>query len=204
MAQLFALPFAITCWLESAFSAKSEIIFTFWAHVFASLPGLPGVFLRRGFYSLVLQKCSTNCHIGFGSFFSHRQSIVEDNVYMGNYCMVGSAHLKQNCLIGSRASLLSGTEQHTRNEKTGSWEAFSKDNQQQITIGANTWIGEGAVIMANTGIGCQIGAGTVLSTPTGDYVVMAGNPARFIKKLAEIPSIETITENSVHANTAIK
>lgn len=193
LAQLIALPFALTCWLETLFSKHMEVIFVFWTNVFALLPGLPGVFLRRGFYSLTLDKCSLDCHIGFGSFFCHRDSIVEDNVYIGNYCSIGSAFIGQNSLIGSRSCLLSGSGQHVHNDETGVWEAFSADNKRQIQIGKNVWIGEAAVLMANIGEGSQIAAGAVIANDTKAYVLLAGNPARFIKNLPLPATIETVT-----------
>lgn len=183
LSQLIALPFVFTCWLESLVSKNVEVIFVFWTNIFALLPGLPGVFLRRGFYSMTLQKCSLDSHIGFGSLFSHRNSIIEDNVYIGNYCTIGSAHIGESSLIGSRSSLLSGSNQHVHNDETGTWGAFSTDNIQQIKIGKNVWLGEGAIVMANIGVGCQIAAGAVISSDTKDYVLLAGNPARFVKRL---------------------
>lgn len=181
LAQLFVMPFAFTCWIEKNLSSSSESIFSFWTHFFALLPGIPGVFLRRGFYSLTLDKCSVNCHIGFGSIFAHRRAIVEDNVYLGLYCTVGAAHLGKNCLIGSHASLISGSAQHTRNDDNGEWLAFSSHGMIQIKIEANVWVGEGAIIMADVGRGSLIAAGSVINTKIKKNVVMAGNPARFVK-----------------------
>lgn len=181
--QFLALPFAITCWLENSLRKDSEVIFVFWTNVFALLPGLPGVFLRRGFYSLTLQSCALNCHIGFGSMFCHRKSVVEEYVYIGNYCTIGSAFLGQHSLIGSRVSLLSGSSQHLHNDETGEWGAFSQANIKQINIGEHAWLGEAAVIMADVGKGSQIAAGAVITTDTRDYVVLAGNPARFVRNL---------------------
>jgi acetyltransferase-like isoleucine patch superfamily enzyme len=184
LSQILSLPFAATSWLESLLRKESEVIFIFWSNLFALVPGLPGAFLRRGYYSLTLDKCSMNCHIGFGSMFTHRSSRVEDNVYLGNYCTIGSAILGKNSLVGSRSSLLSGSQQHKHNDETGEWEAFSPENIRQITVGANVWIGEGAIIMANIGEGCQIAAGAVITNDTKSFIVLAGNPARFIKNLA--------------------
>jgi acetyltransferase-like isoleucine patch superfamily enzyme len=191
LSQLIALPFVLTCWLESLVSKKVEVIFVFWTNIFALLPGLPGVFLRRGFYSLTLEQCSLDSHIGFGSLFSHRNSVIEDNVYIGNYCSIGSAHIGENSLIGSRSSLLSGSGQHIHNDETGTWGAFSTDNIKQIQIGKNVWLGEAAIVMADIGEGCQIAAGTVISNDTKSYVMLAGNPARFVKSLPLPAQLQT-------------
>lgn len=201
LAQLVTLPIALTCWAEYTLNRNSEVVFSFWTNVFALIPGLPGVFLRRGFYSLTLEQCSTNCHIGFGSMFCHRSAIVEEKVYLGNYCTIGSAHLGKNCLIGSRASLLSGSEQHVYNDESGEWSSFTQAGMRQIHIGANAWVGEAAIIMANVGEGTQVAAGAVISSDTRAHVVVAGNPARFIKNL---PVSKPYSEQDIALDTASK
>lgn len=190
LCQLLALPMAITCWLETALSKHSESIFSFWTHVYSILPGLPGVFLRRAFYSLTLEKCSLNSYIGFGTIFAHRSTIVEDNVYTGIYCSIGSAHLGKNCLIGSHSSLLSGNTQHVRNDDNGEWMPFSSDNINRINIAENVWIGEGAILLASIGKGSLVAAGAVVNTNVKANIVVAGNPARFVKSFALPPSID--------------
>jgi acetyltransferase-like isoleucine patch superfamily enzyme len=173
-------PAAFLCWSEKICGKQSEHIFLICAHCFAPLPGRPGAYLRRAFYRLTLEKCSPHCHIGFGSFFTHRKVIVEDYVNVGAYTMIGSANLGTRCLIGPRVSILSGKEQHVRDEK-GEWSPFSQERMVMIKIGPDTWIGDGTVIMADVGRGCQIGACTVISTPVKDNVLVAGNPARYVK-----------------------
>lgn len=53
-----------------------------------------------------------------------------------------------------------------------------------ISIGDNTWIGEGVIIMPGVtiGKGCVIGAHSVVSKSIPDYCVAVGSPARPIKK----------------------
>ena len=125
--KMIVLPFVIVCKLEEKFtSGPSEVVFGTCAHILAMLPGLPGAFLRRGFYSMTLEKCSPHCHIGFGTLISHRNTTLEDHVYIGSYALIGSAHIGEHALIGSRASILSGTEVRVRGEN-GMWTKFSSD-----------------------------------------------------------------------------
>lgn len=183
LCQILILPLALPCKLEELLISKNaETIFHFCSQCMAMIPGLPGVFLRRAFYSLTLEKCSTHCHIGFGSLFSHRNTIVEEHVYIGNYSMIGSAHLGNHCLIGSRVSVLSGKALHVLDEK-GMWTPFSPERMVKVKIAPNIWIGEGAIVMADIGTGSMIGAGAVVTSNVRSHVIMAGNPARFIRNL---------------------
>ena len=58
VALIVLAPSAFTCWLERRLSTSSQFVFSFWTHVVAVLPGLPGVFLRRAFYRWTLQECA--------------------------------------------------------------------------------------------------------------------------------------------------
>src|SRR5262245_52029733 len=117
---------AASCWVEAAVSKDVESIFLFWTHVFALLPGLPGAFLRRAFYSLTLESCSLDCRIEFGAVFTHRNAVVERHVYVGPYAVIGSVRLREYSLIGTRANLLSGSMQHYMGDD-GKWHLQDRD-----------------------------------------------------------------------------
>ncbi len=177
-----ALPFAATCWLATALGRGGTEVFRLWAQFFAVVPGLPGSYLRRAFYRLTLDHCAADCHIGFGALFAHRESRVGSGVYIGNYAMLGKVNLGDDCLIGSRTSILSGQQQH-RFSADGRWLPSNLEDFVTISIGENAWIGEAAVIMADVGKGAAVSAGSVVANSLPDYVVVAGNPARFVRKM---------------------
>jgi virginiamycin A acetyltransferase len=179
-----ASPCAFSCWLEDRITNGSESMFLFWAHVFSVFPGLPGVFLRRAYYRLTLDRCASNFYIGFGALFTHHCALVEQNAYIGAYALVGSAHLGEGCLIGSRASLLSGTALHELDEQ-GRWGPCDKTRLRQIKIGDYAWIGEGAIVMASIGAGTMVAAGTVVEQDARAGILVAGNPSRFVCKLRD-------------------
>jgi len=54
-----------------------------------------------------------------------------------------------------------------------------------VTIGDNVWIGGSVTILPGVtiGSGVTIGAGAVVTKDVPDNVVVAGNPARIIKRL---------------------
>ena len=102
-----------------------------------------------------LDECSNDACIGFGVCFTHRRARVEAGVYVGPYALIGSAILRAGCLIGSRASLLSGGRLHELSEE-GLWSPTDYSRLVQIEIGENAWLGEGAIVMANVGGGAMI------------------------------------------------
>jgi virginiamycin A acetyltransferase len=182
VALVIAAPAVAICRLERAISEQAHACFSFWTQVFALLPGKPGVFLRRAFYRCVLDRCAKEVTIEFGALFSRRTAKLERGVYVGPYAVIGSAWIHENCLIGTRASLLSGSRQHEM-LPSGQWSATDDLTLETIVIGANTWIGEGAILMAGTGDGCMISAGAVVSMPVPAGTMVAGNPARFVRRV---------------------
>ena len=178
--QLVVIPFALLSRLEELLPRKPELLFNMCSHIMAFLPGTPGAFLRRAFYTMTLEKCSSHCHIGFGAIISHRCTTIEKHVYIGNYALIGKAHLGEHCLIGSRVSILSGEALHILDE-SGMWTPYSSKRLSKVTISKNVWIGEAAIVSADIGESCMIGAGSVVSSSIKANVMVAGNPARFIK-----------------------
>jgi virginiamycin A acetyltransferase len=176
-------PCAATCWLEWRLHPTREELFGFWAQCFALGPGTPGMYLRRAFYRWTLDGCASDCYIGFGSVFSTRHARIESAAYVGTFALVGSVILRAKCLIGSRVSLLSGGQLHVMDE-LGNWLPTDLSRRQQIEIGENAWIGEGAIIMADVGMRAMVSAGAVVSAAVPERVMVAGNPARFVKRLA--------------------
>jgi acetyltransferase-like isoleucine patch superfamily enzyme len=101
--------------------------------------------------------------------------------------------LRRNCLVGSRASLLSGGRLHAQSVN-GDWLPTDPALREQIVIGENAWLGEGVAVMAHVGARAMLSAGAVISAPVPDRVMVAGNPARFVKRLAPQTSDEAIVQ----------
>lgn len=113
--------------------------------------------------------------IGFGSFFSQSSAKIGNNVSIGAYCILGNVRIEDNVLIASRVSIPSGKYQHES-------PLLAKNNDNtaytRITIGHGTWIGEGAIIIADVGKNCIIGSGSVVTRSIPDNTIAVGNPAR--------------------------
>jgi acetyltransferase-like isoleucine patch superfamily enzyme len=182
LAVVLMFPCALCCWLEHWINPEHEGVFVFFGQLIGLVPGLPGTYLRRAFYFQTLSSCARDIYIGFGSHFTHREACVESRVYIGSYALIGCAVLRKECMIGSRASLLSGGSLHAMDE-SGNWLPADRSQLQKIVIGENAWLGEGAIVMCDIGARAMVAAGAVVSTPVPERVMVGGNPARFIRSL---------------------
>lgn len=179
---IMALPGAM-CWLERRLSS-SDRVFLSWGQFCAILPGLPGAYLRKCFYCLTLQHCASDCSIGFLSLITSRETAIEQGVYIGPMSVIGVATLGRGTLIGTRVGIMNGGEQHPR-RPNGALAPFDRTSVVRTHIGVDSWIGEAAIIMADVGARCTVGAGSVVHRPISDDCVVAGNPARFIRHTFE-------------------
>jgi virginiamycin A acetyltransferase len=177
-------PLAGLCALESRYGG-GDACFTFSAQLCALLPGLPGVFLRRAFYRLTLESCGRSFFIGFGAMFSHRTARVADDVYVGPWAMIGACDLGQGCLIGTRCSIISGGALHSLDAQ-GRWMATDPSRMQVVHVGEYAWLGEASVVLADIGRSAMVVAGAVVSASVPPSVVVAGNPARFVRQLSPV------------------
>jgi virginiamycin A acetyltransferase len=176
---VLVLPCILLAALERVLS-KGEIVFAFFAQVLAPMPGPPGVFLRAAYYWATTQHSSWEIHVGFGSLLVHRGVTVRARASMGAYCVIGHADIGEQVMMGSRVSIPSGKNQHLDDSGNLSGAAL---NFATVKIGAGTWVGEGAIIMANVGAHCIVSSGSVVIHDATDRVLVAGNPARVIREL---------------------
>jgi len=169
--------------IYSIFGISSSRDRVFWTiSQFLSLfPGLAGNYLRKGFYCLSMTRCNSECAILFGTIFSQVDTEIGKGVYIGPNCNIGKSRIEDYCTIGSNVHILSGKNQHN-------FDDFDTPIQEQggsfekIVIGEDTWIGNSAMIMANVGRKCIIGAGSVVTKDVEDFSIVAGNPAKVIRK----------------------
>jgi acetyltransferase-like isoleucine patch superfamily enzyme len=153
-----------------------ENAFVFGAEALSLIPGKPGIFLRRSFYRMTLDRCATDCHVGFGTTFSHPDAEVQAGVYVGCRCTVGKVVLERDATVGSNVDILSGRHQH-RFDRTDRPIQDQGGRFRRVTIGRNSWVGNSAVVMADVGEHSVIGAGSVVVRPIPAGSVAVGNPA---------------------------
>ena len=175
---LLTCPLIILAWIEKAISS-SEGIFVAFGQLLSLVPGVPGIYLRGGYYFGTLSQCSWETHIGFGSFFTHREACVGNNVSTGSYCVIGQACIDRDVRMASRISIPSGKRQHL--DEQGRLSAETK--YDQVFIGKGCWVGEGAIILDDIGEESIVSAGAVVIKPMPESSLIGGNPARVLKTL---------------------
>jgi virginiamycin A acetyltransferase len=146
----------------------------------ALLPGLPGLYIRRAFLSMALERCASTSVVEFGVTFSRAGARLDDRVYVGSFCNLGLVHLEQDVLIASGVHIPSGPETHG-SELVDIAIRDQPGRRQRVRVGAGSWVGSGAIVMADVGRNCIIGAGAVVTSPIPDRSVAVGVPARVIR-----------------------
>jgi acetyltransferase-like isoleucine patch superfamily enzyme len=145
----------------------------------ALVPGLAGQYVRRAFLARTAQ-CAASACVQFGALFSDPRVWIGERVYIGPRCQIGWAHLEQDVLLASGVHIPSGPATHGIDDL----DRPIRDQpgaRVRVRVGQGTWIGDAAVIMADVGAHCAIGAGSVVTRPIPDYSVAAGVPARVLR-----------------------
>jgi virginiamycin A acetyltransferase len=150
------------------------------SHFLAIFPGRLGSYLRVAFYRLTLEHCDRNARIEFGVLFSKSGTTIGRNVYIGPYSQIGLATIEDEALIGPSVLLISGSAAH-------GYERLDIPIREQpgilkrIRIGKDSWIGAGAIVMADVEDQSIVGAGSVVTKCYTPRMILAGNPARPIR-----------------------
>lgn len=125
-------------------------------------------------------RCDYGCNISVGeNFFANFNLTILDEALVT---------IGDNVFIGPNVSIYTAChplEPEARNTCV-EW-------AEPVTIGNSVWIGGSATILPGVTIGdnCVIGAGSVVTKDVESNTVVAGNPARVIKRITPFPSVET-------------
>ena len=105
-------------------------------------------------------------------------------------------------LIGPNCSFYSGThplDPFLRNGIQG------PESGGPIDVGEDCWLGGNVIVLPGItiGRGCTVGAGSVVTKNVPDFHVVAGNPARIIRKIEPKEPDPNLAEESASHSTAI-
>lgn len=109
--------------------------------------------------------------------------IIGNHNYIGKKCHFGAdVVIKNYVMIADSVSFVGGDHEFSL---LGEFMCNSgRGSSSVIVVESDTWIGHGAIVLdgITVGRGSIIGAGSVVTKDVHPYTVVAGNPAKVIKK----------------------
>jgi acetyltransferase-like isoleucine patch superfamily enzyme len=156
------------------------------AQTLSLAPGLVGDYLRRAFLMRVLDRCAPTATVQFGTLFSQTRARLDDHVYVGPRCQLGLVHLERDVLLAAGVHVPSGGATHGIDDPDRPIRE-QPGRRTMVRIGEGSWVGSAAVVMADVGRHCVIGAGSVVTQPIPDHSVAAGSPARVLRSRRPVP-----------------
>jgi len=151
--------------------------------VVSKFPFSFGQKLRYYYYKGTLKKLGKNVTFMYGSFCQYHTATIGNRVLFGYYNTVGEVNMGDDVIIGGFVNFLSGTKQHSFEDKTIPIASQKAVGRTAINIGSDVWIGSNSVIAANIGSRCVIGSGSILVKNADDNGIYGGNPAKLIKEI---------------------
>jgi len=144
------------------------------------IPGITGQYLRRAFLARALAACHPTVVVEWGTTLSRAGARLDENAYIGPGCRLGLVHVEHDVLIASGVHVPSGAQTHQIDDLSRPIREQGRA-EQLVRIGAGSWIGEAAVIMANVGDDAVVGAGAVVTRAIPARAIAAGVPARVLR-----------------------
>jgi maltose O-acetyltransferase len=105
-----------------------------------------------------------------------------ENVYFNMNCVLLDT---MKITIGSNVFFGPNVQVYTATHPLDAIERRTVEFSKPVTIGNDCWIGGGSIILPGVtiGSGVTIGAGSVVTKNVPDNVLVAGNPAKIVRKL---------------------
>jgi acetyltransferase-like isoleucine patch superfamily enzyme len=111
--------------------------------------------------------------IGEGTFLNMGVMIAaQDLVEIGDHCM-----LANGCFVSD------SSHRYDDRDKPITWQGF--ESKGPTRVGENCWLGTHAVVTSGVTIGerCVVGAGSIVTKDVEPYSIVAGAPAKLIRKI---------------------
>ena len=178
-AHLAATPFVWSFKLRAAVLGRDRAIQSS-TQLLSLVPGLTGQYLRRAFLSRTIDACHHTVVVEFGTTFSRAGARLDERVYIGPGCHLGLVHVERDVLIAAGVHIPSGAKTHGFDDVTRAIRD-QPSAHRLVRIGAGSWIGAAAVVMADVGADTVVGAGSVVTQPVPGGVVAAGVPTRVLR-----------------------
>jgi acetyltransferase-like isoleucine patch superfamily enzyme len=140
----------------------------------------PGYGVRRAYLRVILRhSIGRGTAIHMGCFVTGRKLSIGDSVVINRKCYLdgrGPLKIESNVSISPEVYILTAT--HLADSRTFAGEL------KGVTIEEDVWIGARAIILPGVTLarGSVVGAGSVVTKSTGPYEIVAGNPAKVIRR----------------------
>ena len=177
---ILVLPFGLLAKIQYKLFG-SQMFFAMFGEAFALLPSFFGYFSRACYYKITLKKSHLDLYVAFGSLITKIDTEIGKTVGIGGRTTVGLVSIGDYTILANYVSILSGSKQH--NFDNPDENVVGKvNNFEKMMIGANVFIGDQSVIMANIGDKSIIGAGSIVVKDIPPYSIAVGNPAKVVKE----------------------
>lgn len=128
-----------------------------------------------------IYKAEYNISVGYGSYGCFHPSRFPSGTVIGNYCSIA-----RNVTILNANHPMEYASMHPMfyDKKMGADDKFAL-KRSALVIGHDVWIGQDVIITKscrNIGNGAIIGAGSIVTKDVCPYTIVAGNPAKEIRK----------------------
>lgn len=179
LALIAVAPSLLSFWIRARLMGRDRALEGS-TQAWALVPGVLGQYLRRAFLSRTLAHCATTATIEFGTIFSSAAASIGDRAYVGPRCHLGWAVIERDALLAAGVHVPSGGRTHGIEDLT----VAIRDQpsvKTAVTIGAGSWIGSAAIVMANVGRDAVVAAGAVVTRAIPDRTIAGGVPARVLR-----------------------
>jgi acetyltransferase-like isoleucine patch superfamily enzyme len=180
VAHLLSAPFWISYRVRALVLGRDRALLGS-TQLLSMVPGLAGQYIRRAFLQHAIESCHHTVVVEYGTTLSRAGARLDDYAYIGPACHLGLVHVERDVLIAAGVHIPSGARTHSSEDVDLPIREQGRC-EQLVRIGAGSWIGAGAVVMAHVGPNSIVGAGAVVTRPLMPEVVAGGVPARVLRQ----------------------
>lgn len=113
---------------------------------------------------------------------AHPQIKIDDYTVVNAYSVImGKVEIGKHCLVAPHVSIVGGNHNFDRLDVPIMYQGST---ERGVVVGDNVWIGVNVVVLdgVKIGSGAIVGAGSVVTKNVASNTIVAGNPARVVRK----------------------